>query len=49
MVLKNGILWKKFLLLGRHAILTGANILHKGIQEKIAGGYKFKVKCIMHK
>ena len=31
------------LLSNRHAILTGANIVHKGTQEKITGGYKFKV------
>ena len=27
----------------RFAILTGATVLHKGIQERIAGGFEFKV------
>lgn len=30
-------------MLCRFAILTGATVLHKGIQERIAGGFAFKV------
>ena len=30
-------------MLCRFALLTGATVLHKGIQERIAGGFAFKV------
>ena len=33
-----------FCLFNRHAILIGATIAHKGIQDRITGGYKFKVR-----
>ena len=46
MVMKNVmIVMEESLLSYRHAILTGAAVVHKGVQERISGGYKFKVSC----
>ena len=46
MVMKNvSIVMEESLLSYRHAILTGAAVVHKGVQERISGGYKFKVSC----